>query len=237
MKTKNIFLKTMQFALLLALAFFTNCERDEPGTAESATTGNAIFWVASDIGCGSINVSLNGENGSITKFNSSGSPDCGTAGNANFTLPGGTYNFTANSTGGCNWSGSIKINNGVCSKMELTNNGGGNGGGGNGGGGNGGGGGSCNSMNASISTTYSWPKNCGNPDDLSITAKNNSGEILAIRIAIKKKNGTWDCGLKYGVGPNSTMTYWSCSATGEYRVYSMKQSDNDAGCKFPVCGS
>jgi hypothetical protein len=95
---------------------------------------------------------------------------------------------------------------------------------------------SCASMNSYVAATTSWINNCGSSDDLSVKVKNNSSQKLAIRIAIKKKTGQWDCGLQYGVAAGSTFTYWSCHSTGDYRVYSMLQSDNDSGCKLPACG-
>lgn len=78
------------------------------------------FWVGSDLGCGSINVTLeNVGSGSITSYYSS-SPDCGASGCANFSnLAAGTYNFTA-SCPDYNWSGTISVSEDQCSKMQLT---------------------------------------------------------------------------------------------------------------------
>ena len=95
---------------------------------------------------------------------------------------------------------------------------------------------SCASWNSSVSVTTSWINNCGSKDDLSVKVTNNSQQKLAIRIAIKKKNGVWDCGLQYGVASGKTSTYYSCHASGDYRVTTMLQTDNDKGCKFPTCG-
>ena len=42
----------------------------------TSTTGKALFWVSSDLGCGSITVTLSGSTGTISQYYSSGTPDC-----------------------------------------------------------------------------------------------------------------------------------------------------------------
>lgn len=80
-------------------------------------TGTATFWVNSDLGCGSITVNCNNQSGTITSYYSS-APNCGASGCANFTLPPGTYNFTASCTNKT-WNGSITVTSGGCSRMRL----------------------------------------------------------------------------------------------------------------------
>lgn len=85
----------------------------------TSTTGKALFWTSSDLGCGSITVTLSGSTGTISQYYSSGTPDCGASGCANFSLPAGSYNFTAKCSTK-NWSGTITITADGCSRMRLT---------------------------------------------------------------------------------------------------------------------
>lgn len=81
--------------------------------------GNIIFWINSDMGCGNINVTLQGQgSSSISNFYAS-SPNCGASGCANFTVAPGTYNFTAN-CGDYSWDGSVTVSEDQCYKMQLT---------------------------------------------------------------------------------------------------------------------
>ncbi len=99
------------------------------GGGGSNTTGQGMFWIASDLGCGTINVSINGISRTITSFYSSGAPaNCGASGTASFSLNPGTYNYTASCTG-LTWSGTITITSGGCTKIQLTGSGNGGGGG------------------------------------------------------------------------------------------------------------
>ena len=88
------------------------------GGNNNATTGNALFWIQKDHGCGNITVTINGQSRTISSYYSSGAPDCGASGSANFELPAGTYSFSA-SCATYQWNGSITINNGNCFKMRL----------------------------------------------------------------------------------------------------------------------
>jgi hypothetical protein len=90
--------------------------------------GQIMFWIATDLG--TISVNCNGSTQTITMYYSSGAPDCGTNGCANFTnLIPGTYSYTATSAA-TNWNGSITVNAGGCTRVQLTGSGGGGGGGG-----------------------------------------------------------------------------------------------------------
>ena len=88
------------------------------GGGDSSTSGKALFWTSSDLGCGDITVTLSATTGVISSYYNSGTPDCGATGCANYTLPVGTYNFTAKCSTK-NWSGSITITANGCSKMRL----------------------------------------------------------------------------------------------------------------------
>lgn len=81
--------------------------------------GQIMFWIQSDLGCGNISVTLEGQgSGSISGYYST-SPSCGASGSANFTVPAGTYSFSA-SCDGRTWDGSVTVSEGQCFKMQLT---------------------------------------------------------------------------------------------------------------------
>lgn len=124
-------IKYFRIIILLVVAFQINSctEPDTEPDTPPETTGEAMFWIASDLGVGSITVSCNGVSRTFNNYYSSGAPNCGATGAANFTLNPGTYNYTA-SGGTKTWSGSITVNSGGCSKMQLTASGGGTSGGG-----------------------------------------------------------------------------------------------------------
>ncbi|MBF00510.1 MAG: hypothetical protein CMP77_11120 [Flavobacterium sp.] len=88
------------------------------GGGGGSGTGNVMFWISSDFGCGNISVTVNGYGGAITGYYNS-SPDCGASGAANFTLPAGSYNFTA-SCSGYSWDGTVTVSEDSCYKMQLT---------------------------------------------------------------------------------------------------------------------
>ena len=93
------------------------------GGGGGSTTGQTMFWIASDLGCGNITVVCNGISRIINSVYGT-SPSCGASGTATFDLSPGTYSYTA-SCSGKNWSGTTTITAGGCSKIELTNSGGG----------------------------------------------------------------------------------------------------------------
>lgn len=87
--------------------------------SSGTTTGQVIFWTATDHGCGPISVSINGLSGSISSYYSS-SPSCGASGCATFTLQPGTYSYTA-TCGTYTWgNSSITISANSCYKMKLN---------------------------------------------------------------------------------------------------------------------
>jgi hypothetical protein len=81
--------------------------------------GNIMFWVQSDLGCGAISVTLTGQgSGSISSFYGS-APSCGASGCANFSVPAGSYSFTA-SCSERTWDGTVTVSADQCYKMQLT---------------------------------------------------------------------------------------------------------------------
>jgi hypothetical protein len=93
------------------------------GGGGGSTTGQGMFWVNSDFGCGPINVICNGITKTITSFYAS-VPACGASGAATFDLNPGTYSYTASCTGKT-WNGTITITAGGCSATRLLSSGGG----------------------------------------------------------------------------------------------------------------
>jgi hypothetical protein len=257
--------KTSIFLLCLVTSIcFIRCEKETDSTTNtgsgsgggsgSSSTGNATFWVASDLGCGTITVSVNGQSKTISSFYST-SPACGASGCANFTLAPGTYNYSA-SCSGKTWSNSITVTAGGCSKMQLTstnNSGGGTGGTGGGTGGTGGGtggtgggtggtgggsggssgggsGGSCTDMSSSVTAQGTWINNCGSGgnNDLSVKVTNKASKALYIRIIFKKKDGSFDCrGVSVAAGGTGTQS--ACNVS-EYRYQAILDSEFGNSC-------
>jgi hypothetical protein len=101
------------------------------GGGGGGETGDAIFWVGEDLGCGPISVELVGEGSSTISAFYNSTPECtdtGAGGNFNNLAPG-TYNFNA-SCQGLDWSGAITIVADNCTTQQLLSSGGGGGGGG-----------------------------------------------------------------------------------------------------------
>jgi hypothetical protein len=92
---------------LLSLVFIIgSCKKEmpEPPTEETSNTSgwgntsyneyNVTFFTTYDSGNGPINVSFNGQNGTITYYFNY-DPGCNAGGCANFTVSPGTYNYNA----------------------------------------------------------------------------------------------------------------------------------------------
>lgn len=101
------------------------------GNGNGNDTGDGIFWINSDYGCGPITVNLSGVGSqTITGFFSN-TPDCGSSGGANFSnLAPGSYSYSATCQGS-SWDGTLVINENTCSQILLQEPTGGGGGGGN----------------------------------------------------------------------------------------------------------
>ncbi len=85
------------------------------------TTGDIIFWVNKDFGCGSITVNVDNVGSSTISTYYNSSPTCANSSNGNFqNLSPGTYNYTA-SCSNLNWSGSFTISANTCFKLQLSN--------------------------------------------------------------------------------------------------------------------
>ena len=92
----------------------------EEGGGGGDGNGQITFWLQSDLGCGPISVTLHNQgSGTITDYYSS-SPSCGASGCANFTVPPGTYSFSA-SCDGHTWDSTVTVSANQCFKMQLYN--------------------------------------------------------------------------------------------------------------------
>lgn len=105
--------------MLIAILQISSCTKDDITSTPPETSGQAMFWIASDLGVGTISVSCNGSTKTFNSYYSSGAPSCGASGAANFTLIPGTYSYSA-SGGSLTWSGSITVTSGGCSKLQFT---------------------------------------------------------------------------------------------------------------------
>lgn len=198
---------TIELLIIVGCTKDAGDEGDNGGGGSGATTGQAIFWIQSDFGCGNITVTCGGLSQQITGYYSSGTPDCAGSWGAKFTLDPGTYNFSASCTGKT-WSGTITITAGNCSAMQLTNSGGGTG--------------DCNSgwnqnlvqiLNAQwINSTCSN----GNNRTLRVQVKNISTQFIWAYIGAEESNGNYGCG-RYWLSPGETIYSYHCSISGRYK--------------------
>gem|GEM_PF-1278841 len=193
-----------------------------------STTGQALFWLASDLGCGNINVTVAGQSKAISTYSTSGTPACG-AGGATFTLAPGTYAYTASCTGE-NWSGNVTITANGCSKIQLTSSSGG------------GGSANCN-WNAAVNCIQVTRKigvRCGDSQSVEITYKNICTQKIKVFTCLQKIDGTWSEGadgtFDDGFDPGASHTSYVCKGTGEYKIFAMSLTAYlQNACAYPNC--
>ncbi len=89
--------------------------------------------------------------------------------------------------------------------------------------------GSCPSTNSFLSISSVFNNMCGNTNDCKVTYKNNSNQRLAVKVSIKKVDGTWQCGVGTPQ-PGETLSYYACKSTGQYNYKSMTYND------WLICG-
>lgn len=84
------------------------------------STGQVTFYTSSDLGCGSIYVTVSGyTTKSISNYYSGGITSCGASGCATYTLYPGTYYYSAYCSGYTWSSTSFTITSNGCLKYEL----------------------------------------------------------------------------------------------------------------------
>lgn len=86
----------------------------------STSSGKVTFYTQTDLGCGTITVTVSGQGSQyISSYYSSGISGCDKSGCANFTLPPGTYSYSA-SCSGYNWGPtSFTVTANGCLKYQL----------------------------------------------------------------------------------------------------------------------
>jgi len=92
-----------------------SCKKSSP----SSTPTQVIFFVKQDCGVGNITLKCNGSTQTITKFFANGTPSCGTAGAATFTLPPGKYLLSAKG-GNITWNDSFTVAANQCNAYSLN---------------------------------------------------------------------------------------------------------------------
>jgi PKD repeat protein len=81
-------------------------------------TGTVSFWQSGTPAYGNTSVLINGSSAVITTDYPSGITNCSSNGCANFTLPTGTYSFTATDNS-FNWSGNVTVLADQCVRFNL----------------------------------------------------------------------------------------------------------------------
>src|ERR1700752_5487578 len=120
---------TSVLVLFTVSAVILSCQKSTPTPAPAANpygagNGNVSFYGTSNV-AGVIDVTLNATTIHLSNYFSSGAPGCQAQGTASFILPAGTYNYTAQQTGGSSyWNGSVTITNGGCLTYALNGGGG-----------------------------------------------------------------------------------------------------------------
>jgi len=106
MKKLSLFL----LAAILMVTLISGCKKP-------IVYGNVTFWCAQNEG--TVTVTMNGQAQVITGYVTGGVPNCGNAVSANFTLPEGTYNYSAVSTNTFTWSGTAVVIGDNCELYQL----------------------------------------------------------------------------------------------------------------------
>ena len=102
---------------VVTLLLVTGCTKQKSSTSAST---QVVFFVKQDCGVGTITVTVNGFTQSITKYFATGTPACGQAGTATFTLPaGGSYLMTAKG-GSITWNDSFTVTAAQCNAFSLN---------------------------------------------------------------------------------------------------------------------
>ena len=134
---KISFTNLLIVVMVVSMAGLMGCKKDVSGCTDPAGInynpdanvengtcqyiGEVTFWQSGSPSYGITTVYVNGVSSSITSDYSSGTPDCGTSGCANFTLEPGTYNYTAEESGllGATWSGTVTVTSNGCLTVKL----------------------------------------------------------------------------------------------------------------------
>lgn len=102
--------------------------------------------------------------------------------------------------------------------------------------------GSCtwNSAPSCLSVSTAWNTRCTTDDSYEVTVVNNCSYPIKVYCCIKKTNGEWDSSadgiFNSGIQPGDKMRFYTCSGTGDYKLYTMSAADfKEGNCKYPDC--
>jgi hypothetical protein len=96
------------------------CTKQEVTFGAAPVTGQVTFWAKNSCTAGgNVTIKINNQNGTISTFTASAPANCTAAGNANFTLPVGTYTWKA-FCGGDSLAGNVTVAASQCAKVEVV---------------------------------------------------------------------------------------------------------------------
>lgn len=93
------------------------------GTCYYIQYGDIMFWTDKDEGV--VQITINGQTANINGYVTGGTPTCGNAVSANFSLPEGTYTYTAVAgpspaySHGYTYTGTAVVQSGPCNAYQL----------------------------------------------------------------------------------------------------------------------
>ena len=104
------------FGSVVGLFLLASCKKDDRNDGGYNT--NLTFWTAANCSPNDITVTINNQNAVMTEYFPNVIPSCGTQGCANFSLPAGSYNYTA-TNGDTTWNGNVTVSKSVCTLQQL----------------------------------------------------------------------------------------------------------------------
>jgi len=112
---KNIAL----FSALAAILLIASCRKDDQNNNYNNYPGyNLTFWTATNCSPNPITVTVDSQTAVMTEFFANTIPACGAQGCANFSLPTGTYTYSA-TNGDTTWTGSVSVTKGGCTMQQF----------------------------------------------------------------------------------------------------------------------
>jgi hypothetical protein len=110
--------KIVLFSAVAATLLIASCKKDNGNNYNNYPTPDITFWTAVNCSPNPITVTVDSQTAMITEYFPNTGPTCGNQWCANFSLPTGTYNYTA-TNGDTTWNGSVSVTKGVCSTQQL----------------------------------------------------------------------------------------------------------------------
>lgn len=121
-------MKMLTFIIIALTALQPACSAfSDPGEEEAllvneyTATGTIAFWQDGKPAYGLTTVTIREESKEVTRDITAGTPSCFTPGCACFTLPVGTYQYSAKEAfpGTATWAGTVTLTEGCCLTVEL----------------------------------------------------------------------------------------------------------------------